>query len=627
MSGERFVVGIDLGTTHTALAYAPDVAPDPKTAEGATPSTILPLPQIVAKGALEARPLLPSFTYLAHESDGPLNLPWSAADASDATPRYAVGEYARSRGVEAPTRLVASAKSWLSHGAVDRRAPILPVAAAEDVQKISPVEASRRYLAHLAQAWNAGVAHDDPALALARQDVVLTVPASFDAAARELTVQAATEAGLANLTLLEEPQAALYAWIEASGDSWRKQVHPGDVILVIDVGGGTTDFSAIAAVDKDGSLDLVRVAVGDHILLGGDNMDLALAHVARQKLEADGKTLDRAQMAALGFASRSAKEELLGGGAATAYPIALASRGAKLIGGTLRTELTKDEVIATVAEGFFPEVPASARPAVRARAALTQLGLPFAQDAGITRHLAAFLARQKDATAKLGAGDAAGDKPLLCPTTLLFNGGVMKSAVLRDHLVRTVNGWLAEVGAPPVKVLGEADLDLAVARGAAAFALARRGRGLRIRGGTARAYYVGIEDAAPAVPGMEPPITAMCLAPFGMEEGSEAELPKTELGVVVGEKVSFRFFGSTTRRNDVAGTTLERWAPGELEELSPLEVTLPAEGRTEGDVVPVHLHAAVTEIGTLRLEARPTEPRVPGEHWDVELSVRDQPAS
>ena len=623
MSGERFVVGIDLGTTHTALAYAPDVAPDPKSPEAATPSAILPIPQIIAKGALETRPLLPSFTYLAHESDGPLGLPWSAAESSDATPRYAVGEYARSRGVEAPTRLVASAKSWLSHGAVDRRAPILPLAAAEDVQKISPVEASRRYLAHLAQAWNAGVAHDDPALALARQDVVLTVPASFDAAARELTVQAATEAGLTSLTLLEEPQAALYAWIEASGDSWRKQVQPGDVILVIDVGGGTTDFSAIAAVDKGGSLDLVRVAVGDHILLGGDNMDLALAHVARQKLEADGKTLDRAQMAALGFACRSAKEELLGGGgAATAYPIALASRGAKLIGGTLRTELTKDEVIATVAEGFFPEVAASARPAVRARAALTQLGLPFAQDAGITRHLAAFLARQKEATAKLGAGAAPSDKPLLCPTTLLFNGGVMKSAVLRDRLVRTVDGWLAEVGAAPVKVLGEADLDLAVARGAAAFALARRGRGLRIRGGTARAYYVGIEDAGPAVPGMEPPITAMCLAPFGMEEGSEAELPKTELGVVVGEKVSFRFFGSTTRRNDVAGTTLERWTPGELEELSPLEVTLPAEGRSEGDVVPVHLHAAVTEIGTLRLEARPTDPRVPGEHWDVELSVR-----
>ena len=620
MSGERFVVGIDLGTTHTALAYAADVPADAtatsRSGEKAAASTILPVPQIVAKGAIEARPLLPSFTYLAHESDGPLTLPWSEGTS----PSYAVGEYARSRGVEAPTRLVASAKSWLSHGGVDRRAPILPLAAAEDVQKISPVEASRRYLAHLAAAWNAEVAHGDAKLALGEQDVVLTVPASFDAAARELTVQAATEAGLAHLTLLEEPQAALYAWIEATGDAWRQQVKPGDVILVIDVGGGTTDFSAIAAVDKEGSLDLVRVAVGDHILLGGDNMDLALAHVARQKLETDGKVLDRAQMAALGFACRSAKEELLGGGAATAFPIALASRGAKLIGGTLRTELTKDEVTATVAEGFFPEVPASARPSVRARAALTQLGLPFAQDAAITRHLAAFLARQKDAVAKLGV---ATDKPLLCPTTLLFNGGVMKSAVLRERLVRTVDSWLAEVGAPPVKVLGEADLDLAVARGAAAFALARRGRGLRIRGGTARAYYVGIEDAAPAVPGMEPPITAMCLAPFGMEEGSEAELPKTELGVVVGEKVHFRFFGSSTRRNDAAGTMLERWAPGELEELSPLEVTLPAEGRTEGDVVPVHLHAAVTEIGTLRLEARPTEPRVAGEHWDVELSVRE----
>ncbi len=609
----RFAIGIDLGTTHSALAVAPldGDAPRPQ---------VLAIPQLVAQGETEAPPLLPSFLYFALASEGPQALPW------DAERSFVVGEYARARGVDAPARVIASAKSWLSHPTVDRRAGILPLGAPEDVEKISPVEASWRYLEHLSEAFDARFGGGE--LALAKQDVVVTVPASFDASARELTVEAALAAGIENLTLLEEPQAALYAWTLGMGDAWRTQLRPGDVVLVVDVGGGTTDFSAIAAVEKDGALELVRVAVGDHILLGGDNMDLALAHLVRQKLEAAGKVVDRWQQVSLVHACRIAKERLLSDASMERAPIAVASRGAALLGGTMRSELTRDEVTRTIVDGFFPSVAGDARPTTRARAALTQLGLPYASDPAATRHLAAFLTRQAGALSSLegfaqdGAAASTRAPRLLHPTAVLFNGGVMKADALRGRLLETLDAWLAADGAGPVRVLEGADLDLAVARGACAYALVRRGKGLRIRGGTARAYYVGIESAVPAVPGIEPPVTALCVAPFGMEEGTEAELPPQELGVVVGEPVRFRFFGSSVRRDDRAGDSIDDFTADELDELPPIEITLPAEGRREGDVVPVRLRSRVTEVGTLLLEAEPVRPLQTDERWRVELSVR-----
>jgi hypothetical protein len=613
----RFIIGIDLGTTHSAVAMT--AVPGPESPDGRV--AVFAIPQLTSPTTVEARALLPSYFYFAHASEGALPLPW------DAERRFAVGEYARTRGVESPARVIASAKSWLSHTGIDRRAPALPAGAPEDVERISPVEASFRYLEHVGEAWDREVAKGDPALAFAAQEIVITVPASFDAGARELTAEAAGAAGVENLTLLEEPQAALYAWIHARGDQWRKDVRVGDVILVIDVGGGTTDFSAMIAEERDGALELARVAVGDHILLGGDNMDLALAHLAREKLEAEGKEVDAWQMTALTFACRAAKEALLADDARASYPIAVASRGSKLLGGGLRVELSREEVREVVLEGYFPAVPASARPATRVRGGLVQAGLPYAHDPAVTRHLAAFLARHATASADgpRRPPESSGGA-MLHPTALLFNGGVMKAKALRDRLVETLDGWLASDGAPPVRVLEGADLDLAVAKGAAAYGLAKQGRGIRIRGGTARAYYVGIESPAPAVPGVAPPVTALCVAPFGMEEGTAAELPPQELFVVVGEKVGFRFFGSSVRRSDVAGTELRRWAKDELTELAPIEATLPADGRRPGDVVPVHLHAAVTEVGTLTLEAVPTEaarrPGVTNERWKLELNVR-----
>jgi molecular chaperone DnaK (HSP70) len=594
----RYSVGIDLGTTHSALAFSDD--PESQT-------KVLEVPQLVARGVVETRPLLPSFLYFGHESEGALSLPW------DASRTFVVGEFARARAAEAPSRVVSSAKSWLCHTGVDRRAPILPPGAPEDVEKISPVEASFRYLDHLAESWKARAA-DMPDLA--SQSIVLAVPASFDAGARELTVEAAFAAGMEDVTLLEEPQAALYAWIEGVGADFRRSLHVGDVVLIIDVGGGTADFSAVTVRDVDGAFELHRVAVGDHILLGGDNMDLALSYLVKTRLEADGKALDRWQENALTHACRSAKERLLSGEVA-AVPIVVPSRGSGLLGNSLRSELRREDVTSVVVEGFFPAVSASATPARRQKSALTQVGLPYAADAAITRHLAAFLTRQ---SAALGDGDAG---TLLRPTAVLFNGGVLKAPEIRERLMTTLNGWLAESGAPPARVLPAQDLDLAVARGACYYGLVKRGHGLRIRGGTARAYYVGIESPAPAVPGVAPPVTALCVAPFGMEEGTSAEMPPHELAVVVGEPVRFRFFGSSVRRGDAAGTELERWAPGELEELAPVEVTLPTEGREEGDVVPVRLASQVTAIGTLALEAVPLKPRTADERWKVELGVRD----
>jgi hypothetical protein len=608
----RYAIGIDLGTTHSALSYVDLQASDgEKTVDG-----VLPVPQLSGPGTVEALPLLPSFLYLPHPDElatGETALPWSPGGEG-----FIAGEMARSRGATTPIRLVSSAKSWLSHPSVDRRAPILPHDAPEEVTRVSPLEASTRYLAHLRQAWNA--AHPDARFE--EQQVTVTIPASFDPGARELTAEAARNAGFSP-TLLEEPQAALYSWIQGSKGAWRKQVKAGDIVLVVDVGGGTSDFSLIAILERDGKLEPHRVAVGDHILLGGDNMDLALAHFVARKLQANGTQLDSWQMRALTYGCRSAKEHLLADANATVWPIVVPSRGSKLIGGSIRTELTRDEVSTFILEGFFPRVEASSRPATRQRAGLTQVGLPYAQDAAITKHLAAFLARQAGATAELEgfAGRVNAEHTFLHPSAVLFNGGVFKSGILAQRVMDTINDWLYMEGAEAARMLEGADLDLAVARGAAYFSYARRGGGVRIRGGTARSYYVGVESSMPAIPGMEPPIEALCVAPFGMEEGSELELPGQEFGLVVGEPVTFRFFGSTTRRQDRIGEVLEFWGPDELQEMNEIQATLPAEGRVAGDVVQVKLHALATDAGTLELAAVSRE----GQRWKIEFDVRNAP--
>ena len=606
----RYSLGIDLGTTHCALSWVDTQASDGE----AVVQGVLQVPQLTGPGTLEGKPLLPSFLYLPHESElapGDLALPWASAQD------FAVGEFARTRGAATPIRLVSSAKSWLCHPGVDRRGAILPADAPAEVARISPLDASIRYLAHLRAAWNAQY----PEAPFDQQEVTVTIPASFDPAARELTAEAAQSAGFQNLTLLEEPQAALYSWIQRSAGQWRKDVRQGDTILVVDVGGGTTDLSLMAVLENEGNLELHRVAVGEHILLGGDNMDLALAYGVARKLAAQGTQLDPWQTRALAHACRAAKEALLSDPTVQSVPVVVPSRGSKLIGGSIRTEVTREELTQTLVDGFFPQAAVSDQPISRSRGALTQLGLPYAQDAAITRHLAAFLSRQRGATAQLqGFGVAQPESAsFLHPTAVLFNGGVLKSGLIAERVLSILNGWLGADGAAPARLLGGADLDLAVARGAAYYGYVRRGRGVRIRGGTAQAYYVAVESAMPAIPGMEPPIQALCLAPFGMEEGSEAPPLAQEFGLIVGEPVRFRFFGSSVRRQDQVGSTLDFWGPEELIELAEIEANLPAQGRAPGDVVRVKLHARVTETGTLELEALPVGG---SERWKVQFDAR-----
>ena len=586
------VLGIDLGTTNSALAVGDDD-------QGVRAQ---PIAQVVGPGEVAERPTLPSFLLLPSELEVPpaqLALPWSGPL------RYAVGVFARERGAELPHRLVSSAKSWLCNPAIDRTSQVLPFRGAqreldrdmEGGERVSPVNASARMLAHLRAAWDD--AHpDEPA---AEQEVLVTVPASFDPVARELTVAAAREAGLDRVTLLEEPQAAFYAYLATRGDAWRDDLAPGDVVLVCDIGGGTTDFSLIEITSDAGNLALERIAVGDHILLGGDNMDLALAALVGREL---GKPLDALQQRALVHACRRAKEELLGDAAPASVPIAILGRGSKLIGGTLKAQVTREQAETLLIDGFFPRVAADAQAARRRAGGLREMGLPYAHDPAITRHLAEFVSRFTGGTGR-------------APTHVLFNGGVMKAGKLAARVVELLSSWAGR----DVRVLAGADLDLAVALGAAHYGQVRRGKGVRIRGGTARAYYIGIESAMPAIPGFLPPVKALCVAPQGLEEGSTVALPDDEVGLVVGETQVFRFFAAATRRDDEAGALIDSDSDG-LVELDPVEKLVEADGeRTAGQLVPVRLEAHVTEVGTLELWCVARDGRG---RWKLEYSVRER---
>ncbi len=591
MSPQR-VIGIDLGTTNIALSWI-----DPAAVSDESPAhpEIFALPQLVRPGDVQSRAVLPSFLYLAADGElpaGSLDLPWAPGQ------REMVGEAARERGAESPLHLVSSAKSWLCHAGVDRRAAILPHGAPENVAKVSPVTAAIKYLEHLRSAWN----HAHPDILLEQQRILLTVPASFDAIARDLTLEAAKAVGLRDVILLEEPQAAFYAWLAHTKDQWRKILQPGSRVLVCDVGGGTSDFSLIEVRDDGtGNLSLDRVAVGDHLLLGGDNMDLALAHHLQTKLQAEGKKLDSGQQRALVGAARRAKEQLLLDPNLDSAPITLLGRGSKLIGGQIKSVLLRAEVEQILLGGFFPTCAKDARPQAAKRIGFMELGLPFVADAAITRHLAQFLSTHS----KSGL-----------PTHILFNGGVFNSPLLRQRLLEVLGSW----GEAP-EVLQGADNDLAVARGAAYYGTVREGRGIRIRGGVGRSYYVGIETATPAVPGVPPPIRALCVVPFGMEEGTGAQVPGGELGLVVGEAVQFRFLTSTTRKEDPIGLVLDEFTwPEHLTETAPIEATLTAEGLESGALVPVRLEVNITEVGTLEIWCVRTDG---SQRWRLEYNVRE----
>ncbi len=603
----KFILGFDLGTTNSVLAYAPLSAEHPEV-------ELLALPQLVSSGTVESQTMLPSFTYLANPSEaggGALDLPW--AKKRD----FAVGDYARRQGAEVPDRTVGAAKSWLAYSRVDRHQPILPWGAPPSVAKISPVTASQRYLEHMVAAWQ----ESHPEAPVSEQLVVLTVPASFDASARELTREAALAAGLPHdLVLLEEPQAAVYAWLADLGDRWRRALKLGDTLLVCDVGGGTTDLTLVSVAEEAGDLVLRRMAVGNHLLVGGDNMDLALAHFVAGRFAEKGTKLDPWQSVALWHSCRNAKESLLAaaGSASDKYPISVLGRGSRLIGGTVTTEVDRSSVGQILVDGFFPHCKLSDRPARRTASGFRELGLPYETDTAITRHLAAFLQAH---------GPAAGQP--VRPTHVLFNGGVFKADVLRRRLLDVLGEWFAgdpqsasghPVAPPPRMLEGRHDLDHAVARGAAYYGWAKHRGGLRIRGGTARAYYVGIETAGLAVPGAPRPMRALCVVPHGMEEGTESDVPSDEIGLIVGEPAQFRFFSSSTRRTDQPGDSIVAWHPDEFEETDSLETTLPAHEGVDEDYVPVRFRSRITELGVLELWCVST---TDNRRWKLEFSVRE----
>jgi molecular chaperone DnaK (HSP70) len=590
----RFVIGIDLGTTNSVLAYAP------LEEEGARVH-VLPVPQLVAPATVEARSTLPSFLYLGTDEDakaGNFDLPWKKKADS------VVGELARKQGAEVPTRTVAAAKSWLAHSRVDRHQPILPWNAPAEVPKVSPVAASQRYREHLVAAWKAAF-RDAP---IAEQQVVLTVPASFDASARELTREAALAAGLPEgLLLLEEPQAAVYAWLADMGERWRRQLHIGDTLLVCDVGGGTSDFTLIRVEEEGGELVLVRVAVGNHILVGGDNMDLALAHMMAGAFAEKNVTLDPWQSVALWHTCRAAKETILSPDSPKKHPVTVLGRGSRVIGKSVSVDMQRDQAAALLLDGFFPQCEPTARPARRPASGFRELGLPFETDTGITRHLAAFLAAH-------GEADQPGP-----PTHVLFNGGVFKADAFRDRILHVLGSWYGG-DALPKGLDSNQDLDHSVARGAAYYAFAKAGKGVRIHGGTARSYYVGIETAGLAIPGAMRPLRALCVVPFGMEEGTEADVPGDEIGLVVGEPAHFRFFSSAVRKQDQPGQVLSAWTEDELSETDSLEATLPAAAQVEDGYVPVKFHSRVTELGMFELWCHST---ISDERWKLEFNVRE----
>jgi molecular chaperone DnaK (HSP70) len=588
-----YILGIDLGTTNSVLAYAPLSGDQPAV-------KILPIPQLVAPGVVEERTTLPSYLYLAAEHEaakGAFDLPWHKGNA------FAVGELARRKSAESPQRVISGAKSWLSHTRVDRHQPILPWSAPAEVPKVSPVTASRRYLEHLVAAWE----HAFPDAPIAQQQVVLTVPASFDAAARELTREAALAAGLPpSFVLLEEPQAAVYSWLTVMGGKWRKALKVGETLLVVDVGGGTTDLTLVGVDQEAGELMLRRIAVGDHLLVGGDNMDLALAHFVAGKFAEKNVKLDPWQSISLWHSCRTAKETLMSEDAPKKHPVSVLGRGSKLVGGTVSVDVDRKHVAELLMDGFFPMVSVTDRPARRRLSGFQEIGLPFESDTAVTRQLAAFLTAHGDTRSNA-----------VRPTHVLFNGGVFKADTFQKRLMEVLASWSSD--APPKLLSGEHDLDHAVARGAAYYGWAKEHGGVRIRGGAPRAYYVGIETSGLAIPGAPRPLKALCVVPIGMEEGTKVDVPSGEIGLVVGERVTFRFFSSATRKADKPGDLLDARTETELAETDSLEASLPRDEAIDTDYVPVRFQSHLTELGVLELWCVGT---TTPNRWKLEFSVR-----
>ncbi|HYY68841.1 MAG TPA: Hsp70 family protein, partial [Terriglobales bacterium] len=575
----RFLIGIDLGTTNSVVAYINTHA-----TEGGI--RVFDVPQLFAAGEIRALPALPSFLYFPteHDRSGGVSLPWEEHPAS------ITGVMAREQGALAPGRQVTSAKSWLCDPAMDRRGNILPLDAEASVPKLSPIQASARYLTHLRDAWNYEHAAYDgvEGARFEDQEIVLTVPASFDAEARELTVEAAQRAGLKNFLLLEEPIAAFYAWIASHQDRLAEDLHDGELVLICDVGGGTSDFSLVRVRIVSGRPQFERTAIGEHLLLGGDNLDIALQRMVEDKL--GGPRLSAGQRHALRRACCDAKERLLSDSSMDSFPVTILGGGRSVVAGALRTELTRKEVEDVLLGGFLPSTLADEMPAHGARrTGLRELGLHYASDPAITRHLAEFLTRAAAGMSCEPGASIEQPSRMQRPDAILFNGGFFAPAVARERIVETVAGWFNSAGAWRPRVLSNEAMAAAVAIGAAYYGQVRHGSGLRIRAGSPRTFYVGLRS--------DEGLRGVCVLPSGVQEGTTLSLDR-DFSVLANRPVSFTLYSSTTRCEPHSGvTSLEG---NDLHRHAPL-VTVLRYGKMRDQQLSVRLTASFTEVGTLEL--------------------------
>ena len=602
----RYLIGIDLGTTNSVVAYIDTQ----HGAAGGSPICVFPVPQLVAHGEVCTLPTLPSFLYFPTQDElsaGVVSATWNE------DPPMVTGVHAREQGVFVPSRQVSSAKSWLAYQGVDRRARILPAQAEPPQPMISPVEASARYLMHLRDAWN-GAMGKEPEARFEQQDIVLTVPASFYEDARELTVEAARTAGLENLTLLEEPLAAFYAWVAhqrttPSGSSPAEagvdDLKDGELILICDIGGGTTDFSLVRARRSHGQLEFERTAIGEHLLLGGDNLDSALAHHAEAKLGTIKLTLR--QRYALRRACCTAKEQILGDARLERVPITILGGGQAVVGQSLTVDLTREEVVKILSDGFLPIIAPGDLPVRDRRSGLRELGLPYAGEPAITRHLAAFLTQAAAAISSSAAGQG-----MVQPDAVLFNGGFCAPAVTRERIIAAISAWFGgdRTGWRP-RVLENNSVESAVARGAAYYGQVRRGTGLRIAAGSSRTFYIGLRS--------DDSLQGICILPAGVNEGTTLPLLAREFSVLANRSVSFTLFSSRTR-HDAHGEVVAL-KEADIDHHPPLVTILRYGRRLRERRLNVRLRASFTEVGTLELWCESDDAQ---HRWRLQFELRSQ---
>jgi len=603
---KRFVIGIDLGTTNCAVAYA-DLQEEK---DARTPIRLFKIPQLTGPGEVSRLSVLPSFLYLpgAYDlSSEALQLPWSSSGAAD--PPQFVGAFARDHGVKIPSRLVSSAKSWLCHPYADRKARILPWGVGGDVYRVSPVQATAAYLEHIKAAWNS-IRGEDEDQYLENQLIILTVPASFDEVARELTVEAAVMAGLKTVTLLEEPLAAFYSWLIRYETRWNRYVSPGELILVCDVGGGTTDFTLISLREAAGSPRFERIAVGDHLILGGDNMDLALARSIEMRLGKSKALLTGDRWKTLCHQCRQAKESLLNK-TVESRKITIMGEGSRLIGGTLSADLDYRDVEQTILTGFFPLLDAGEKPpAPSFRKGITEFGLPYEQEPAITRHLGWFLDQHRaEVSDYLG-------KEFQAPDCILFNGGSLKPPVIQERIRQAIRCWFHTDNAAVPRVLDNPDPDLAVALGAAYYGLVKMGRGVRVGSGSARFYYIGVSTGSAETDGADSR-QAICLVERGLDEGSRIQLEDRDFQVLTNQPVSFDLYSSSFRSGDRSGQLVA--VDDSLTRLPPIQTVIQYGKTGEHSQIPVAVEASYTEIGTLALWCHS---RISDHRWKLQFQIR-----